>query len=159
MEGKKRVLIDLDVVTVAIWDKKGKSVDIANNFINRVKKKEFYVINPFFLIELVLKWRYEQLGVDIKEFYVLYSDKLVSDTEFKDRCKELRINAEYIIKLLENNNIKEEDSVLVLVASIFNIDYLVTFNRKHLRNKKEVITHILKENGIYAVKIIGPEEI
>ena len=159
MKQKKKILIDLDVVTVAIWDKKGLQVEIANKFINRVEKKEFYVINPFFLIELALKWKHQELREDIKEFYVSYSNKLISDTEFKEKVKELNINAEKIIKLLESYDIKEEDSVLVLVASIFDLDYLVTFNRKHLKNKKEAINRILKENGLKTIKIIGPEEI
>lgn len=73
---KKKILIDLDAVTVAIWDKKGKQVEIANKFIERVEKGEFYIINPFFLIELALKWRHEKLREDIKEFYIDYSNNL-----------------------------------------------------------------------------------
>jgi len=156
---KKKIVVDLDVVTISIWDKKGKQVEIANKFIKRIKNKEFYVINPFFLIELVLKWKHQKLSEDIKEFYINYSDKLISDTEFKEKSKEQNINVGSIIKILESHEIKEEDSVLILSASIFNLDYLITFNRKHLRNKKETINKILKENELKTIKIIGPEEI
>ena len=135
---KKKILIDLDAVTVAIWDKKGKQVEIANKFIERVEKGEFYIINPFFLIELALKWRHEKLREDIKEFYINCSNKLISDNEFKEKIKELKLDTQKIIKLLENHYVKEEDSVLVLITSIFDIDYLVTFNRKHLKNKKHI---------------------
>lgn len=156
---KKKILIDLDVVTVAIWDRKGKQVEIANKFIERVEKGDFYIINPFFLIELALKWRHEKLREDIKEFYITYSNKLISDNEFKEKTNELKVNIEKIIKLLENYDIKEEDSVLVVFASIFDLDYLITFNRKHLKNKKQVINKVLKENEFKEIKIIGPEEI
>ena len=37
---------------------------------------------------------------------------------------------------LEKYGVKSEDAFLVLVSSIFGLDYLVTFNRKHLKNKK-----------------------
>ena len=156
---KKKILIDLDVITVAIWDKKGTQVEIAKKFINKVEAREFYIISPFFLIELALKWKYKELSEDIKEFYVRYSDKFVSDIEFKEKSKELNVNAEGIIRLLEDYDIKQEDSVLVLVTSIFNLDYLITFNRKHLKNKKEIINMVLMENGLRAIKIIGPDEI
>ena len=88
-----------------------------------------------------------------------YSDKLVSDTEFKEKSKEMGIDAEKIIKLLERHDVKEEDSVLVLFSSMFGLDCLVTFNRKHLKNKREAINKVLNEHGLKTIEIIGPEEI
>jgi len=56
-------------------------------------------------------------------------------------------------------NIKEEDIVLIIFASIFSLDYLVTFNRKHLKNNQKEINEVLKKNGLEAIKIVLPDEI
>lgn len=159
MHQKKKIAVDLDVVTVGIWNKIGSQVEIARKFIKRVEAGDFHVINPFFLVELALQWKYQELREDIKEFYVHYSEKLVSDTEFKEKSKEKNIDTEKVIKLLERHDVKEEDSVLVLFSSIFDLDCLVTFNRKHLRSKREAINKTLKENGLKTIEIVGPEEV
>ena len=57
---KKKIIIDLDVVTVALWDSKGKNTELAKKFLSRVEKKEFYLGTPFLIIEIVLKWKHEQ---------------------------------------------------------------------------------------------------
>ena len=56
-------------------------------------------------------------------------------------------------------DIKDEDGLLIFVASLFKLDYLVTFNRKHLRNRNTKINEILKECGLNEIDIIGPDEI
>ena len=38
--------------------------------------------------------------------------------------------------------VKEEDVILVIASSIFEVDYLVTFNRKHLKSKEREINNI-----------------
>ena len=55
--------------------------------------------------------------------------------------------------------VKEEDVVLVVISSIFDIDYLVTFNRKHLKSKEKEINEVLRKNGIKCIKIILPSEL
>lgn len=88
---KKKILIDLDVVTVSIWDKKGLQVEVANKFIERVKKREFHVITPFFLLELVSKWKHERLKQSIKEFYLNQSHTLLTDTLRRYEFNEVKI--------------------------------------------------------------------
>ena len=156
---KKRVMIDLDVITVALWDSRGKNAEIAKKFLVRVEKKEFYVGIPFLIIEIVLLWKHEKLKNSIKEFYVKNSDQLFTDTEIKEKCDELEIDYERILNKLDASGIKREDAALVLVASLFEFDYLVTFNRIHLRNKKEETNKILKECKLAAIQILGPEEL
>jgi len=158
MEQRKKIIIDLDVVTVSIWNKRGKQVEIANNFIDRVKKGGFYVITPFFLLELVSKWKYSQLKDYIEEFYLKFTNNMLSNEDLDKRIDSINIDDEKIIAELKNNGVKGEDSLLVLVASIFDADYLITFNRIHLKNKREAINEVLKKNGIRAIDIIGPEE-
>ena len=156
---KKKILIDLDVVTIALWNKTGNQFKIADNFINRVKHREFYIINPFFLIETVLKWRYEELKEKIKEFYLSYSDKLLSDTEISEQilCKGLEPNA--ILLDIIKIGIKDEDAFLSFSCSLFELDYLVTFNRKHLKNNNSKINIVLKKYNLNEIKIVLPNEI
>ena len=156
---KKKIIIDLDVVTVALWDSEGKNVELARNFLTRVEKKEFHVGTPFLIIEVVLRWKHERLKNSIKEFYVKNSDVLFTDTEIKEKCEELDISYELILSKLENVGIKKEDAALVLVASLFLFDHLVTFNRIHLKNKKEDANKILKEWKLPTIMISGPEEV
>ena len=56
-------------------------------------------------------------------------------------------------------NIKPEDAFLVLITSIFDINYLITFNRKHLKNNENKINEVLKRNGLKIIKIVEPNEI
>ena len=159
MKSKIKILIDLDVVTVAQWDSKSRNVELAREFIIKVENGEFYVGTPFLIIEMVLKWKHKALKRAIEEFYVRNSNKLFTDTEIKEKCDKLNVDYEYILNKFENAGIKREDAVLVLVASLFSFDYLITFNRVHLKNKKEDANKILKECKLPPIKIVGPEEI
>ena len=156
---KKKILIDLDVVTVSIWNKSGQQMEIAKKFIEKIEKGEFYVITPFLLIEVVLKWEHETLKTAIKEFYIKNSDRFLTDTEIKEMCEELDVNYEIVLNELESEGIKKEDAALVLITSLFSCDYLITFNRVHLKNKKEDANKILKKWSLSAIQISGPEEV
>ena len=156
---KIKIIVDLDIVTVALWDNKGKNVELARKFLSRIEKKEFYVGTPFLIIESVMKWKHEKLKNSIKEFYVKNSDRLFTDTEIQEKCVELSVNYEQILIKLENAGIKKEDAILVLAASIFSFSHLVTFNRIHLKNKKEGANRILQECELPTILISGPEEL
>ena len=55
--------------------------------------------------------------------------------------------------------IKDEDAFLVPVASSENLNYLITFNRKHLRNKVNEINCVLKKYELNKINILLPDEI
>ena len=156
---KKKVLIDLDIVTVNLLDRKGENKKIASDFVKKIGKKDFLVITPFSLLETVAKWKYNALKDDIEEFYIKNSDQILSNKDVDKKMVELKINDIKILENLEKNGVKGEDALLILITSIFGIDYLVTFNRKHLRNREADINNILKEEGLNTIKIIGPEMI
>ena len=155
----KMIIIDLDIVTVSIWDKKGENVRLAVKFIDRVMNKEFYVITPYFMLELISKWKYSQLKDHIEDFYLKFTDKMISNEDLDERIESMNVDDKKIIVELMNHGIKGEDSLLVLVASIFDADCLITFNRIHLKSKKEVINEVLRKNGLRTIKIAGPEEV
>ena len=156
---KKKVIIDLDIITVGIWDKKGENPKLATKFINRVKNKEFYVTTPFFLLELVSKWRYSRLKDYIEDFYIKFTDEMLSNEDLDNKIDSMNIDDKKILHELVINGVKDEDSLLVLVASIFDADYLITFNRVHLKNKKQTINEVLGKNGLKSIRIAGPEEV
>jgi len=53
--------------------------------------------------------------------------------------------------------VKDEDAFLVLAASAENLDYLVTFNRKHLTNNESKINELLRRYKLNEIKIVMPE--
>jgi len=156
---KKKIMIDLDVVTVGIWDKRGEKSEVARGFMQRVENNEFEVVTPFSIIELVLKWRYENLKEDIKEFYLNNTSKLLNDTDIRNQVLKEKTDPNLVLPRLRREGIKDEDSLLVFLSSIFRLDYLVTFNRKHLRNKKDKINKILRECNLHEIKIVDPSEV
>ncbi len=83
---KKKILIDLDVVTVSIWDKEGL------DFISRIEIGEFEVYTPYALLDLVLRWNYKELVEEIRKFYELYSDKIITARMLEARIEELGVD-------------------------------------------------------------------
>ena len=138
-------MIDLDIVTVSIWDSKGENVKLAIKFTDRIKNKEFYVATPFYLLEHLMQWKHIRLKEQIENFYIKNSDRLITSEDIETRIDELEIDDVKILSELQSHDVKEEDAFIVLVAAIFDIDYLVTFNRKHLRGKKKEINDVLKK--------------
>ncbi|MBI3051818.1 hypothetical protein HYY74_05170 [Candidatus Woesearchaeota archaeon] len=153
-----KVMIDLDVVTVAAWGKSGQDTQSARRFLGRVANGEFEVYTPFFLFELLSKWNYTALVEEIKDFYIKNTATFLTNEEIDARFTDNGIDDARILLELEKNGVKDEDAFLVLVASAFNLS-LITFNRKHLKNKKERINEVLVINGLSTTEIIGPEEI
>ena len=156
---KNKIIIDLDVVTVSVWDKKGENVRLAVKLIDRVKQKEFEVITPFYLLEHLIKWKHVTLKEKIEDFYLKNSNILLTNEDVDYRIDSLGIDDEKILLELQSNNVKEEDAFIALITSIFKLDYLVTFNRRHLKNKKNQINEVLKKHELAAIKIVGPEEV
>lgn len=151
----KKILIDLDVVTVAFWDKNKD----AESFLERVKSGELEVVTPYILLDLLSKWKHDKLSEKLTHFYELYSSEVLSAQKVFDKINKLQVNGEEITNELIKKGVKEEDIVLVIVTSIFDIDYLITYNRKHLRNKEEIINDVLEKMGLKTIKIALPSEI
>ena len=63
---KKKILIDLDIVTVGKWDR-GKYGDMARKLMKRIRNKEFELVTPFYIIEYLVKWRNVPLKEKIEE--------------------------------------------------------------------------------------------
>lgn len=116
-------------------------------------------MTPFFLLELVSKWKYDQLKDFIEEFYLKFTNEMLSNEDLDKRIDLIGVDDEKIITELISRGIKGEDALLVLTTSIFDVDYLVTFNRIHLKSKKNEINEVLKKHGAKAIRIAGPEEV
>lgn len=124
---KKKIIIDLDVIAVAEWDKSPQGA-IARAFIERVKNKKFYVFTPYIIFDLINDWKHISLVKKIKEFYELYSLNIISVLNLEEKITELNFNRKALVSDLKLSVIKEEDIILVIMSSVFNIDCLVTFN-------------------------------
>ena len=157
LEVKRKIIIDLDVVTVAKWDK-GKNGEVSRKFIIRVAKKVFYLITPTLLLELVRKWKHKKLRIRIEEFYSKNSDELIDRLQIIEEIVSKRIDFEELFGSFIEIGIKEEDITLIFVSSLRDA-LLITFNKVHLKNKEEEINEILSEYGLRAIKITSPEQI
>lgn len=135
-----------------------KKTILSKAFISRVENKEFNVFTPLLVLERVSKWKEVEIRDAIEEFYVKNSE-LLTTKDIKRRFKELNVNDEKVLKDLEKNGVKPEDALLVLISSVFEFDSPVTFNRKHLKNKEQVINRIMKNNKLKEVDIVEPNEI
>jgi len=151
----KKILIDLDVVTVAFWDKKDEAIE----FLNRIKSGEFMLYIPFIILDLLAKWKHESLRKRIVHFYEVYSDEVITVKSYVEKIKEIKLDDKQLSIEFLSHKIKEEDIVLIIFTSIFSLDYLVTFNRKHLKGKEPIINEVLKKYGIKPIRIVLPSEI
>jgi len=154
---KKKVIVDLDVVTVGKWDK-GKNGDDSRKFMDGVANKEFYLTTPTLLIELVRKWNHQKLKSQIEEFYLKNSDELIERIQIIGEIVSKGIDFEEIFNRFAKIEIKEEDIALIFVSSLRN-SILVTFNKIHLKNKEEEINEILLEYGLKPIRITSPGQI
>ncbi len=151
---KKKILVDLDVVTLAFWDKKDEA-----KLIERVKAGTFFMVTPYVILEHLSKWDYRKLADEIASFYEKYSSQIVTAQNISEKTNTFGVEYGELLMELVDKGIKEEDVILVIVSSIFYIDYLVTFNRKHLKSKEKEINEVLKKNGLRTIKIILPSEL
>lgn len=137
----KKILIDLDIVTVAFWDKNKEAIE----FLNKVKSGGFEVYTPYTHLEILASWEYKKLTSEMLEFYGQHSIKIISVIEVDRKITELNVDRDFLLKKLSKVCGKEEDAILVLIASIFDLDALVTMNKKHLRNNSDKIKEVLEK--------------
>lgn len=152
-----RIIIDLDVITNALW--KGTEKEAAVKFTERVKRGEFEVYTPYILLELIRNWKDKTLADKIFDFFKLHSSEIITVEKLSEKIQKAKIDLEALSKELTKITNKEDDSDLVLIGSIFELDYLVTFNRKHMRNKKEQISQFLKERNLKPINVVLPSEL
>lgn len=151
---KKKIVVDLDVITVAFWDKKDEA-----RLIERIKAGVFAMTTPYIILEHLSKWNYRNLAEEIASFYEIYSSQIITAQNILDKTEERGLDYKKMLVELINIGVKEEDVVLVIISGIFGVDYLVTFNRKHLRSKEREINEILKKNGAKTIRIALPSEL
>ena len=153
-----RIIVDLDVVTVAKGDN-SKNGDLSRKFLIRIEKEEFTMITPYILLGLVSNWKHAPLSSEIKKFYEFYSDEIISVKKLDEKFREYKTNRKELADELTKHTIKEEDMILVIITSLFDVDFLVTFNRKHLKNKEEEINNVLHKYKLKKICIVLPNEI
>ena len=151
---KKKIIVDLDVVTLAVWDKKDEA-----KLIEKIKSGVFDMAVPYIILEHLSKWSYRKLAIEISSFYEKYSYKIVTAQNILEKTKEMNLDYGTLLMQLIDIGVKEEDVILVIIASIFDMDHLITFNRKHLKNNEKEINEVLRKNGIKTIKIALPSEL
>ncbi len=156
---KKKIVVDLDVLTITFSKRNDKRKSNAENFIEDIKKGEFEISTPYALIKLVTRWKIGEIRKNIIEFYETYSKNIISTKQFYDKTLEKGADIRELYKEFITLNIKREDVLLIIFTSIFELDEIVTFNRKHLKNNEEKINHILRNHKLKPIKIVLPMEL
>ena len=153
LNNKKKIILDLDVATLAFWDKKDEA-----KLIERIKNNEIMMITPYIILEHLAKWNHKKLSEEITIFYEKYSSEIITAQNLLNKMENLEVEYEELLAELVKEGVKEEDVILVIICSVFEVDYLVTFNRKHLKNKEKGINGVLKKNGLKSIEIKLPSE-
>lgn len=150
-----KILIDLDVFTKAVWDKK----EGANEFLDAVRS-EFSVVTPVAILFYIIRnWRYKKL-VDrifnkmdkLTTFYVG-----VAQTNLKSvRLTNLPLRI-LTRRLSRSAQISEEDAGIAVYATINEADFLATYNRRHLKRNEHAIKEFFKNYNLRAPDILVPK--
>lgn len=159
MHKRKKIMIDLDVVTVGIWEKSDPRRDTAREFMERAESKEFGIVTLSTTLNLTQEWKDKALSGEIRRFYAENTDRFIDDMELFDALKSRGIEINELLDSFDKHGIKEEDVLLVLTCSTQGLDCLVTFNKKHLRNKTEEINKTLREFKLPEIRILFPQEV
>ena len=67
-----------------------------------------------------------------------------------------KIDGKKVADALSKAGVKEEDALLVVISAIFELDAIVTYNRKHLHINKDRINEILRRHGLNEISILLP---
>ena len=149
----------MDVVTVGIWKKADERRKESLRFMKRVENKEFEILMLSSTLNLVEKWKNLELSTSIKDFYYRNTSHFVEDSEIFNFLTSNKVSSSSIIDEFLKKGIKEEDIMLILTCIAVNADYLVTFNRRHLKNNVDLINLILMKNKLNKIKVVYPNEI
>ena len=156
---RKKIIIDLDVVTIGIWKKADERRTEALHFMKRAENKEFEVVMLSSTLNLVEKWNNRELSTSIRDFYSKNTDHFIDDLEVSNFLRKRKVSASVIIDEFSKKGIKREDILLILACVAIKADYLVTLNRRHLKNNTKAINQILEKNSLHKIKVVQPNEI
>ena len=103
---KKKIIIDLDVVTIGIWKKADERRVESLKFIKRVENKEFEVVMLSSTLNLVEKWNNIGLSTSIKDFYYTNTSHFIDDAEIFNFLISNKVSASEIIDEFLKKHIK-----------------------------------------------------
>ena len=132
-------------------ERKAKSMQL----IRAVTSGSHELFTPFTLIDIVVDWKIKYFKEKILRFYEGYSKELITAKKLDEKLFSLDKDVKNLLNKFRAISIKEEDAVLVIIASVFNLE-LKTFNQKHLLKKKTEINEILKEENLTEIYISEP---
>jgi len=138
----KKVLIDLNVYIAAEWGKKKEAIE----FLGKVRK--YNVITPVLILFYILRnWKYRKLVDKIFNVVDKVTTTYVGTAQTNLKSIQLvnlplRIFARRISKTV---GIPLDDARLIACAVLNEAEFLVTYDKKHLKNKEKEIVDFLKK--------------
>jgi predicted nucleic acid-binding protein len=156
-----KAVVDIDVFTVALWDKQDERKEAAEEFLDRIEDGEVELYLPLLLFQQIHDWKHNELATRIAKFQFRHSEELVDVRELENSIEDEsgKLVSEVLDRASEQlPDVKESDLNLVLYASSLEVD-LVTFDRKHLLDRKDDINRFLEDQGLPEVRISSPEDL
>ncbi len=162
----KKIIVDLDVVTVAHYPRLGHEFDynrkqaalaFLESIAKAVKSGKVNVVTPKNFYALLGEWQYKELVLKILDFYNSVTSEFVETAELIAELVEKDVDYESVMASLVDRGVKGEDALIIALASLKRA-VIVTYNKKDLRGKLAVINKVLSENALLEVEIKEPSE-
>ncbi|MFB6159435.1 MAG: hypothetical protein ABEJ95_07330 [Candidatus Nanohalobium sp.] len=155
-------VVDIDVFTIALWDKQDDRKEHAEEVLEKIESGEIELHIPILLFQQIHEWKHSDLATEIAEFQFRYSNELIDVRELENSIESK--TGKLVSKIIEEGmnqleNMKESDLNLVLYTSGMKIDYLITFDKKHLLNRQKELNEFLKNQELPEIEIKSPEEL
>lgn len=116
---------------------------------------------PDTFLEILKSWEYVELMRRVRGWYAKNAKSIISSEEaLRELTAKIGLSEETLIeKLASEAEMKREDAFLVLIGMGGGAEYIVTWNKAHLRDKREKIEEIGTKLGLRVPKIVFPTEI
>ena len=149
-------MIDLDVMLAAYGNPdKPEKKEKALHLLREVEIGVHELHTSYTLMDIVSAWNIEFFRTKVHEFYVKHSKEIITARSLEEKLSASGKEVKALLKKFVSIGVKEEDAVLAVIASVFEVG-LKTFNKTHLLNKLGSINKILREEGLNEISISEP---
>jgi hypothetical protein len=158
---KVKVAFDIDFACVHAWRKKDRRKEDIKKFFDllRKNKDKFECLVSSHVLDQISVWRDKKLANDIISLFKSLCKvvDLEENIRYFEKARNVKIK-DFTQNYASEVGIKTEDALAVIVYSLIEVEYFVTFNKKHLRNKYAKLKEIGWKYGIKIPEIMLPSE-
>ncbi|MCS7366558.1 MAG: hypothetical protein NDF52_01620, partial [archaeon YNP-WB-062] len=161
MKEKLKIAFDIDVALVHVWkEKKDARREEVEEFFRLIseKKEKLSIVIGTHVLNRIRSWKNKKIVERLEKLYSNYEVKNPEELILEFSSKLKKEFKEIVKDFSRKAEIKEEDAATLIAYSLLGIEYFVTLNKKHLRNKYAKIKTIGWEFGLKIPEIMLPNE-